>query len=62
MPTFEVEFVLGRGAAAPRRLVSCSYKMIPGLKINFDDGVWRVIRVEDADGDPADQFAYCIKR
>jgi hypothetical protein len=35
--------------------------MVPGLEINFDDGVWRVIRVEDRDGDPADQFAYCIK-
>jgi hypothetical protein len=62
VPSFEVEFVLGREADAPRRLVTCSYKMVPGLEINFDDGVWRVIRVEDGDGEPADQFAYCIKR
>jgi hypothetical protein len=62
MPSFEVEFVLGCEADAPRRLVSCSYKMVPGVEINFDDGVWRVIRVEDGDGEPADQFAYCIKR
>jgi len=62
VPSFEVEFVLGREADAPRRLVTCSYKMVPGLEINFDDGVWRVIRIEDGDGEPADQFAYCIKR
>jgi hypothetical protein len=62
VPSFEIEFVLGREAGATRRLLTCSYKMIPGLEIDFDDGVWRVIRVEDADGDPADQFAYCIKR
>ena len=62
VPSFEVEFVLGREADAPRRLVTCSYKMVPGIEINFDDGVWRVIRVEDGGGEPADQFAYCIKR
>jgi hypothetical protein len=62
VPSFEVEFVLGSEADAPRRLVTCSYKMVPGLEINFDDGVWRVIGVEDGAGEPADQFAYCIKR
>ncbi|MDP9226077.1 MAG: hypothetical protein M3P18_20010 [Actinomycetota bacterium] len=61
VPSFAVEFVLGRDADAPRRLVTCSYKMVPGVEINFDDGVWRVIRVQDGEGEPADQFAYCVK-
>ncbi len=62
VPSFDVEFVLGRDDDAPRRLVSCSYKMVPGIEINFDDGVWRVIAVEDGDGDPVDQVALCISR
>jgi hypothetical protein len=62
VPSFEVEFVLGREDDAPRRLVTCSYKMVPGLELDFDDGVWRVIRVEEGNGEPVDQFAYCIKR
>lgn len=61
VPHFEVEFVPGEDPSAERRLVSCTYKMRPGIEINFDDRRWRVIRVEDGDGDPIDQYAFCIR-
>ena len=61
VPHFEVEFVLGDDPSAERRLVSCTYKMRPGIEVNFDDGRWRVIRVEDGDGGPIDQYALCIR-
>jgi hypothetical protein len=62
VPSFNVEFILGRDEDAERRVVDCSYKMAPGLEIHFGDGPWRVIEVKDGDGDPIDQVALCIRR
>jgi hypothetical protein len=61
VPRFEVEFVLGREDDAERRVVGCSYKMAPGIEIQFDDGLWRVIAVEDGD-DRIDQTALCLRQ
>jgi hypothetical protein len=61
VPRFKVEFVLGREEDAERRVVDCSYKMAPGLGIDFGNGSWRVIAVEDGEGDPIDQVASCIR-
>ncbi len=57
----EVEFVFGADRSGERRVVSCTYKMQAGIEIDFDHGRWRVIRVEDGDGDPIDQYAFCIR-
>lgn len=61
LPSFNVEFVLGREAAATRRIISCSYKMVPGTELNFEDADWRVISAKDVDDDRIDQVAYCIR-
>jgi len=64
VPHFEVESVLGDGPSAERRLVSCTYKMRAGIKVNFHDGRWRVIRVDDGDGSdrPARRLRPCRRR
>lgn len=60
IPRLEIEFVLGQEPHAVRRVISCSYKMAPGVEITLEDGDWRVIRVADSDGDPIDQIAHCV--
>lgn len=56
--SFEVDFVLDAAEPPESRRVSCTSKMHPGIEINFDDGVWRVIRIEVGKGG-ADQTAVC---
>lgn len=56
--SFEVDFVVDNTDPPVSRRVSCTSLMLPGIEITFDDGLWRVIRVEDGDGG-ADQTAIC---
>ena len=36
--------------------------MVPGIEIQLEDGIWRVISVEDGDGDPIDHVALCLRQ
>jgi hypothetical protein len=56
--SFEVDFVRDDIEPPVSRRVSCTSLMHPGIEITFDDGLWRVIRVEDGVGS-ADQTAIC---
>lgn len=55
---FEIDFVLDETDLLVARRVSSPSKVDPGKEIPFDDGLWRVIRVE-AGKDGADQTAIC---
>lgn len=56
--SFEVDFVVDEADPPVSRRVSCTSLMFPGIEIAFDDGLWRVIRVEDG-RDGAHQRAIC---
>ena len=56
--SFEVDFVVDDTEPAVSRRVSCTSLMFPGIEIAFDDGLWRVIRVQHGYGG-ADQTAIC---
>lgn len=56
--SFEVDFVRDDTEPPVSRRVSCTSLMHPGIEITFDDGLWRVISVEDGVGS-ADQTAIC---
>jgi hypothetical protein len=56
--SFEVDFVVDDTQPALTRRVSCTSLIFPGIEIAFDDGLWRVIRVQDGHGG-ADQTAIC---
>jgi hypothetical protein len=56
--SFEVDFIVDETEPPRSRRVSCTSLMFPGIEITFDDGIWRVIRIEDG-RDGADQTAIC---
>lgn len=56
--SFQVDFVVDDTEPAVSRRVSCMSLMFPGIEIAFDDGLWRVIRIQDGHGG-ADQTAIC---
>jgi hypothetical protein len=56
--SFEIDFVLDETDPPVSRRVSSPSRMFPGIEIPFDDGVWRVIRVE-AGENGADQAVIC---
>lgn len=54
--SYEVDFILDGSDPAGARRISCTSLMRPGIEITLDEGLWRVIRVEDGVG-TADQTA-----
>jgi len=46
----------------PRRYRSSGTPQAPGIEIRFDEGLWRVIAVEDGDSDRIDQRAVCVRQ
>lgn len=56
--SFQVDFVVDDTEPAVSRRVSCMSLMFPGIEIAFDDGLWRVIRIQGGHGG-ADQTAIC---
>jgi hypothetical protein len=56
--SYEVDFVRDDTDSPLSRRLSSTSLMRPGIEIGFDDGLWRVIRVEDGASD-ADQIAVC---
>jgi len=60
-PHFEIEFVVDGDPSVPARMFSSQRKMHVGEELPLEDGVWRVIRVEDSNDGHIDQVAYCRK-
>jgi hypothetical protein len=56
--SYEVDFVRDDTDSPLSRRLSSTSLMRPGIEIGFDDGLWRVIRVEDGAGG-ADRIAVC---
>jgi hypothetical protein len=48
--SYEVDFILDGSAPDSARRISCTSLMQPGNEITLDEGLWRVIRVEDGVG------------
>jgi hypothetical protein len=59
LPHVEVEFVVDGDPSVPAGVFSSQRKMNVGEELRLEDGVWRVIRVEDTNDGHIDQIAYC---